>query len=147
MNQQYEYPPPPPQRSPGVYAPSAASFLGRRPVPVQPPSITTNIARSLAGSAQTPISSTSWGSGGTYVLTSNSPASYHPRSPSALAAQVSQNTSPIMEPYNPRQWSSRGQVSGTGMVFQQRANAMPQSTREITGMEGAWVAERKIMLY
>ena len=40
-----------------------------------------------------------------------------------------------MEPYNPQQW--RGQVSGSQMVFQQRANAGPSSTREVTGMEGA----------
>lgn len=40
-----------------------------------------------------------------------------------------------MEPYNPQQW--RGQASGTQMVFQQRGNAGPSSTREVTGMEGA----------
>lgn len=42
-----------------------------------------------------------------------------------------------MEPYDPRQWSSRGQVSGAQMVFQHRASAGTMGTREATGMEGA----------
>ena len=139
MNQQYEYPPPPPQRSPGAHAPSGGSFPDRRPVPVQPPSITTNIARTLAGPGQTPISATTLGPSGQYSLSPNTPATYSPRSPSGLAQQLSPSTSPrtsTMEPYNPRQWSNRGQVSGAQMVFQQRASAAPPSTRNVTGMEG-----------
>ncbi|KXT12847.1 hypothetical protein AC579_7606 [Pseudocercospora musae] len=40
-----------------------------------------------------------------------------------------------MEPYNPRQWSNRAQVSGSQMLFQQRHPTMPPSTSHITGME------------
>lgn len=143
MNQQYEYPPPPPQRSPGAHAPTGGSFTDRRPVPIQPPSITTNIARTLGGTGQTPISASTWGTGGSHSLSPNTTAPYVPRSPSALAQQVAQSSSPsvsprvsTMEPYNPRQWSNRAQVSGAQMVFQQRANAAPPDTRDITGMEG-----------
>ena len=43
-----------------------------------------------------------------------------------------------MEPYNPRQWSSRQPVSGSQMVFSQRGtSAGPSNTRETTGMEGS----------
>ena len=136
MNQQYEYPPPPPQRSPGASAPGSGSFPDRRPI--QPPSITTNIARTLAGSSQTPISATTFRPGGHYGLSPNSPAPYSGVSPRTLVPpppQASSPRSPNMEPYNPQQW--RGQASGTQMVFQQRANVGPPSTREVTGMEGA----------
>lgn len=42
-----------------------------------------------------------------------------------------------MEPYDPRQWSNRGQVSGAQMVFQHRGSAGAIGTREATGMEGS----------
>lgn len=142
MNQQYDYdyPPPPPQRSPAATATapgSAASFPDRRPV--QPPSTTTNtVARALAGSSQTPISATTFRPGGQHGLSPHSPAApYSGVSPRTLLPPPSQVSSPntSMEPYNPQQWSNRGQVSGTQMVFQQR-NVGPPSTRDVTGMEG-----------
>jgi hypothetical protein len=140
MNQQYDYPPPPPQRSAGASAPGSASFPDRRPI--QPPSITTNIARTLAGSSQTPISATTFRPGGQHGLSPSSPAPYSGVSPRTLLPPPPQASSPrspnaTMEPYNPQQWGNRGQVSGTQMVFQQRQNVGPPNTRDVTGMEGA----------
>lgn len=141
MNQQYDFPPPPPPRSPGVSAPGSASFLDRRPPPVQPPSLTTNLVRTLAGSSQAPISATTSRTCGRCSPSPNTTSPYFPRSPGTTVPTGSGGTSPrtaTME-YNPRQWSNRGgQISGSQMVFQQRANARPPGTQEITGMEGTF---------
>ena len=144
MNQQlqYGYPPPPPQRSPGVNAPGSASASLPERRPVQPPALTTNIARSLAGSGQTPISATTFRPAGQYGLSPHSPVPYSGVSPRTLVPPPSQASSPRspntnMEPYNPQQWSNRGGVSGAQMVFQQR-NVGPPSTRAVTGMEGVY---------
>lgn len=136
MNQQYEYPPPPPpQRSPGGSLPDR-----RRPVPASPPSITTNIARTLAASSQTPITATALGAGTPHAYTPVTPSGLNPLSSGGLSQPGSQGPSPrnsvVMEPYNPRQWSGRGQPSGTQMVFQQRGSTVPRDTRDNTGMEG-----------
>jgi hypothetical protein len=140
--QQYDYPPPPPPRSPGANAPGSAtaSFPDRRPV--QPPPLTTNIARALAGSGQTPISATTFRPAGQHGLSPHSPAPYSGVSPRTLFPPPPQTSSPrspntSMEPYNPQQWSNRGGVSGTQMVFQQRSVG-PPNTRAVTGMEGVY---------
>ena len=147
MSQQYEFPPPPPPRSPAVHAATGASFphQWRRPVSGhQPPSITTNLVRTFAGTAQTPASGATLGAPTPFSAYSPStPVALDPRTSSALvppgsqpASQVVSPRSPAMEPYNPRQWSNRGQVSGTQMVFQQRASVVPRTTQNATGMEG-----------
>ena len=140
MNQQYGSLPPPPPTPAFNNVHNAGPFPQR-----QPPSIVTNLARSLGGSSQTPTSAMSAVSGTTFApgtppsYAPSTPSALNPRTPSALAPPGSQSASPrnslVMEPYNPRQWSSRGQVSGTQMVFQQRAPSVPQSSRDATGME------------
>ena len=131
MNQQHDFPPPPPPSTSAVYAPSHPS--GQAP---QRPSIATNIVRAFGGSSQTPASGTSYTP---FNISPNTPTTFTPRTPSALGphSAVSPRTQG-MEPYDPRQWSGRGQVSGAQMVFQQRASAGQMGTREATGMEGLY---------
>lgn len=160
MSQPYEYPPPPP--SPGIYqnhlgnsnvgltqAPPGGRGVGNfqaherpRAAPAAPPTITTSFDhRSLTNAAgssfpvpatpsvnyrpsqtrqvlATPISAFS-------VRSVNSPFSQTSASPASASP---------MEPYNPRQWSHTGAVSGTQMVFARSAN-LQSSTRDTTGME------------
>lgn len=132
MNQQTGYPLPPPPPTPGVNSPTGPVMSER-----QRPSIATNLVRTLGNPSQTPVSSSSYGPATPWTLTPGTPSPLNPRTPSALAppSAVSPRTT-TMEPYDPRQWSNRGQVSGTQMVFQNRGSAAFTGTREATGMEG-----------
>lgn len=107
------------QRSP--YLPSITTqFLGHQTVPVSQASTPVS-ANHLSPhfSYNSPRSSAGLN---THVLTS---------SPPGAPART-----PSMEPYNPQQWRSRGQVSGSQMVFQQRHATMLGGTVNTTGMEG-----------
>lgn len=130
------------------YVPGATSGGRSRPVSAHLPVISTAFLSeqgALASNASTPVS-------GSHL----SPHFLHaPRTPSALNPQSPGGLSPhrpgglvppppggpprspavAMEPYNPRQWqNSRGQVSGSQMVFQQRHAVV--GTTQVTGMEG-----------
>ncbi len=144
MSQQYEYPPPPPPPTSSNNVPTITPLPRRQRItPAQPPSITTNLARATLGTpSHTPISATSFGSGTTFSLTPTTPNVFSQRG-SATLAPPSSGISPrtmVMEPYDPRQWGSRGQVSGTQRVFQQRANGVSIGARESSGMEGKLLA-------
>ena len=142
MNQQYEYPPPPPPPTSGPRSPDGTAISQRqRQGPAQRPSITTNVVRPPATSSQIPASAPvyTFASGTPLHYTPNTPSPLNPRTPGTLApppSAVSPGTS-IMQPYNPGQWNGRSQVSGSQMVFQQRAGSTPVNTRDATGMEGA----------
>lgn len=122
MSQQYGFPPPPP-------TPSHGFFPQRQRAAVQPPSITTAVARVSSTQSQTPSS-------GTSSLSTPFPFSPHTSSfPQQGSSTPVSPRPPSMasQPYNPRQWSQRGQSSGSQMVFQRN---MQPSTRDATGMEG-----------
>lgn len=173
MSQQYEYPLPPPPPSPrhsssspgaGPYpsasgsASAGSSFGGgshgqqsSRPVSsAQLPSITTAfLGRQgpITSQASTPVSTTHL-SPGVFPYAPATPSALNPRTPGGLvppSPAVNSPRSPAMEPYNPRQWSSRGHVSGSQMVFQQRQSTGPTSTNQVTGMEGVSVLLLHIM--
>lgn len=158
MSQQYEYPLPPPPRAPATgaaFGSGSGSGSGslasryvpeevparRRLLPTAVPAITTDLLTTQGHVSQTPISATVLSTGALHPYTPGTPVAFQSRSPSALAQQASTPRTPTMEPYNPRQWSNRGTVSGTQMVFQQRggtagpSSAAP-STMQSTGMEG-----------
>lgn len=147
---QYEYPPPPggtspsagsfpsPPGSAGVAGVTHGSTHGQRSPYL--PSITTQFLGQPGVSASqnsTPVSANHLSPHFSY----NSP-----RTPGGLNTHVLTPSStgppartPSMEPYNPQQWRSRGQVSGSQMVFQQRHATMPGTTVNATGMEGMLV--------
>lgn len=150
MSQQYEYPPPPPPpppRSPASVAAASGVFdpLRRRPPPAQPPSLATTFSQSLGHPghpSQTPISAATLAPASPYPFAPATPVQLPPRPHSLLVPPGSPllaPRSPSMEPYNPRQWSSRQPVSGSQVTFaaQRGSSAGPSSTREATGMEGS----------
>lgn len=143
MSQQYDYPYPPPPPAPNSYgsAGSQSGHIQRTGTAPEQPSATTTALFAGQSQASTPI----YGS----QPSSGVPHSYSPRTPSALNPQIpggllppspqagSGPRTPAMEPYNPRQWNnSRGQVSGSQMVFQQRHSNASLNTTHVTGMEG-----------
>lgn len=133
----YDYPPPPTPRPPSANAPNAggssssAGPAGRnRPVSAHLPSISTTFLSPAGPYSATPTS-------GTQHQQQQQQQQHIPYTPSALnPTRSTAPQTPVMEPYNPRQWSNRGQVSGSQMVFQQRQGNMPVSTGQMTGMEG-----------
>lgn len=146
MNRQYEYPPPPPPRSPASLAVASGASLPerRRPSPAQPPSLATNLVRSLGQPgqpSQTPISAATLAPGSPYPFAPSTPVVIPPRPQSLFVPPSSPAVaprSPSMEPYNPRQWSSGAPVSGSQITFQQRGHSTgPTNTMEATGMEGS----------
>lgn len=163
MSQQYDYskPPPPPSPRPGGSSPGARSVPSppasaeaaglatgsvhgqrSRPVSAHLPAITTAFLAeqgAFASQILTPVSGTQSYLSPHFLHSSRTPSGLNPnpqsQSPGALATSPG---APTMEPYNPRQWSNRGQVSGSQMVFQQRHATVPASTAQITGMEGSY---------
>lgn len=156
MNQQYDYPLPPPPPSPrsggtsnragpvsgSIELLADAGFVsGNLPGPVSAvlPSITTTFLSpqgACSSQASTSVSGTRL-SPGRFPYAPGTPGGLNPQIPGGLAPLQPPATprSPSMEPYNPRQWS-RGQVSGSQMVFQQRHSTMLASTAQLTGQEG-----------
>lgn len=155
MSQQYDYPLPPPPPSPraGGTSPSAGSFSrhsgsvevahgdshgqGHSPVSVHLPSITTTFLHeqgSLASQASTPVTETHLSPHFSYN-SPRGPTGVNPPNSNGSNSSASPRV-PVMEPYNPRQWGFRGQVSGSQMVFQQRFATVPARTTHVTGMEG-----------
>lgn len=162
MSQHYEYPLPPPPPSPrhgstspgaGLYSNASGSALGegsygqQSSPPVsnaQLPSITTTfLSRQGLGNPEvsTPVSAARL-SPGVFPYAPATPSALNPRTPGGLvppSPAINSPRSPAMEPYNPRQWSSRSQMSGSQMVFQQRQSSGPASSSQVTGMEGGFV--------
>ena len=129
MDQHAEHLPPPPPLTAGTNAPGGHYYLQRQRV--VPSSISTNLVRSLGATSQTPASANTFVAGSPYSSSPNTPSGLYPRGTPSGSRATSPRTA-TME-YDPRQWTGRGQVSGTQMVFQQRANV---GTRDATGMEG-----------
>lgn len=161
MSQQYEYPLPPPPPSPrhgstspgaGPYPSASASASagfesgpgshGQQSRSAQLPSIRTAFLSpqgAISSQASTPVTGARL-SPGVFPYTPATSSALNPRTPGGLvppSPAVNSPRSPTMEPYNPRQWSSRGQVSGSQMVFQQRQSTVPSS--QVTGMEGVFI--------
>lgn len=142
MDQQYDYPPPPPpiQGATGREGVPGDFYQQhrRRGAPSGSPTISTSFLRTqgAAAQSQSPITAGSPSAHGR-----QSGFSYSPSTPSALnpSPRTPQTT---MQPYNPGQWSGRGPVSGTQMVFARTSN-LPQGTREATGMEGECCQAKK----
>lgn len=163
MSQQYnnhDYPLPPPPRSPRHHASlQAGGSVPNTPGSAGPVPRVLNLQRDRPVSAHLPFITTTFleGQGGGYPSQASTPisgalltpAAHLPYSPAAHAAlnphtpgglpPPPRGASPghsAMEPYNPRQWGHRTQVSGSQMVFQQRQSQTPANTTQMTGMEG-----------
>ncbi|WPH00248.1 Hypothetical protein R9X50_00307100 [Acrodontium crateriforme] len=136
MDQQYDYPPPPPstQGAAGHEAVPGDFYQQhrRRGAPSGSPTVSTSFLRTHAAAAQSqsPIAAASPSTHGRQTGLSYSPSTPSALNPSPRTPQIA------MQPYNPGQWSGRGAVSGTQMVFS-RASNLPQGTREATGMEAS----------
>lgn len=165
MSQQYDCPLPPPPPSPrsGGTSTRAGSVSGSvapqadarsvsenlhvhrtRPVSAVLPSITTTCLSPqgvYSSQASTPVSGNRL-SPGIFPYAPGTPSGLNPQTPGGLVPPPpppATPRSPNMEPYNPLQWS-RGQVSGSQMVFQQRHSTMPPSTMQLIGQEGMLVS-------
>ncbi|EME45322.1 hypothetical protein DOTSEDRAFT_71149 [Dothistroma septosporum NZE10] len=161
MSQQYDHslPPPPPSPRSGGTSTRAGPVSGSlapladagsvpenlhvqrsRPVSAVLPSLPTAFLGPQGAhsfQASTPVSGSRL-SPGIFPYAPGRPGCLGVETPGRLALPLPPATprSPGMEPYNPRQWT-RGQVSGSHMVLQQRHSTMPASTAQFTGQEAA----------
>ncbi|CAK4032286.1 (R,R)-butanediol dehydrogenase [Lecanosticta acicola] len=132
MSQHYAYPPPPASRlaTAGSSSSSSGPSGRNRPVSARLPSISTASLTPPGPYSSTPPSATQQQQQQQHLP--YTPSALNPRTTDGLPPQT-----PVMEPYNPRQWSSRGHVSGSQMLFQQRQANVPANAAQMTGMEAA----------
>ncbi len=144
-------PPPPPTPRSAEHAVNQTlgesySQVRARPAPARLPVLTTDLLRVQGGASvsSTPLSGVS---NTPLRFSPSTPIALSPRIPSALNPSVhttdSRTPKPVMEPYNPRQWSQSRQVSGSQLVFGRAGSSSAIGTREVTGMESMFPQARR----